>query len=75
MHASPLIDNVDMYKYAKFYQNIPCGSRVISVFANCRLTDGRTHTVIITLEPLGLFGSKFVYLCILTLSSEWYAKR
>ena len=26
------IDNVKMYKYAKFYQNIPCGSRVISVF-------------------------------------------
>ena len=26
------IDNVEMYKNAKFYQNIPCGSRVISVY-------------------------------------------
>ena len=31
--------------------------------------------MLMTLEPLGLFGSNFVYLCILTLSSEWYAKR
>ena len=27
----------------------------------------------ITLEPLGLFCSNFVCLCILTLSSQWYA--
>ena len=33
------IDNVDMYKYANFYQNITCGSRVISVFA---YDDGQT---------------------------------
>ena len=37
--------NVDMYKYPKFNQNIPCGSRVMSIFTN--LTDGQTHTVII----------------------------
>ena len=36
------IDNVDMYTYAKFYQNIPCGSRVISVFANWWRTDRQT---------------------------------
>ena len=28
-----------------------------------------------TLEPRGIFGSNFVYLCILTLSSNWHAKR
>ena len=44
MHASRLIDNVEMYKYTKFYQNIPCGSRVKSVFANGLQT---THTPII----------------------------
>ena len=27
------------------------------------------------LEPHGIFGSNFVYYCILTLSSCWYAKR
>ena len=27
--------------------------------------------MLITLEPLGLFCSNFVYLCILTLSSQW----
>ena len=31
--------------------------------------------MLITLEPRGEFGSNFVYLCILTLSSPWYAKR
>ena len=29
----------------------------------------------INLEPHGLFGSNFVYLCILTLSSRWYKKK
>ena len=31
--------------------------------------------MLITLEPHGIFGSNFVYLCILTLSSHWYEKR
>ena len=30
---------------------------------------------LITLEPHGIFGSNFVYLCILELSSNWYGKR
>ena len=30
--------------------------------------------MLITLEPGGIFGSNFVYLCILTLSSHWYEK-
>ena len=30
--------------------------------------------MLITLEPDGIFGSNFVYLCILTLSSHWYKK-
>ena len=29
---------------------------------------------LITLEPHGIFGSNFVYICILTLSSHWYEK-
>ena len=28
----------------------------------------------INLEPHDIFGSNFVYLCILTLSSRWYEK-
>ena len=31
--------------------------------------------MLITLEPDGIFGSNFVYLSILTLSNNWYAKR
>ena len=30
--------------------------------------------MIITPEPQGIFGSNFVYLCILTMSSHWYEK-
>ena len=30
--------------------------------------------MLITLEPRGIFGSNFVHLCILTLSSHWYEK-
>ena len=30
--------------------------------------------MLITLEPDGIFGSNFVHLCILTLSSHWYEK-
>ena len=30
--------------------------------------------MLITLEPHGIFGSNFVYLCILTLSSHLYEK-
>ena len=30
--------------------------------------------MLIILEPHGIFGSHFVYLCILTLSSLWYEK-
>ena len=29
------LDNADMHKYAKVDQNIPCGSRVMSIFPNC----------------------------------------
>ena len=28
--------------------------------------------ILITLDSPGIFGSNFVYLCILTLSSHWY---
>ena len=31
--------------------------------------------MLITLEPHGIIGSYFVYLCILTLFRGWYAKR
>ena len=31
--------------------------------------------MLITLEPHGIFGSNYVYLCMLTLSIHWYAKR
>ena len=37
-YACQLLDNDDMYKYTKYKynnQNIPCDSRVISVFATC----------------------------------------
>ena len=39
--------------------------------------DGRALLVkmLITLEPHGIFGSNFVYLCIFTLASHWYEKR
>ena len=30
--------------------------------------------MLITLEPRGIFGSNFIYLCILTFSSHWYEK-
>ena len=30
--------------------------------------------MLITLDPRGAYGSNFEYLCILTLSSHWYAK-
>ena len=30
--------------------------------------------ILITLEPDGIFGSNFVYLCILKFSSHWYEK-
>ena len=30
--------------------------------------------MLITLEPDGMFGSNFIYLCIVTLSSHWYEK-
>ena len=42
------LDNVDMHLYAKCDQNMPCGSRVMSIFTNANeRTDGRTHIVII----------------------------
>ena len=31
--------------------------------------------MLIALEPHGIFGSNFVYLSILTLSSHWYEKK
>ena len=31
--------------------------------------------MLITLEPHGILGSNFVYLCISTFSSHWYEKR
>ena len=31
--------------------------------------------MLITFEPHGIFGSNFVYLCILAFSTHWYEKR
>ena len=31
--------------------------------------------MLIALEPHGIFGSNFVYVCILTLSGHWYEKQ
>ena len=61
-----------------------------SVFEHCQATGlkkcdeaspsiilaGRALLVkmLITLEPHGIFGSNFVHLCILTLSSHWYER-
>ena len=45
-YACQWLDNVDMHTYANFDQNIPCGSRVMSIFTNWYLTDGQIHTVI-----------------------------
>ena len=57
-----------MYKYTSFYQNIPCGSRVISVFADCSLTAfGRTHAPIIV-HTYG-FCNLFQYCTTLKLNS------
>ena len=33
---------------------------------------GQLVKILITLEPHGIFGSNFVHLYILTLSSHWY---
>ena len=53
--------------------------------SSCHLTNKRQSVAIrlgnagpeniITLEPRGIFGSNFVHICILTLSSHWYEKR
>ena len=40
MHACQWLDNVDIHAYAKFDQNIPCGSRVMSIFPNCYPMNG-----------------------------------
>ena len=29
------LDNVDMYLYAKCDQNMPCSSKIMSIFTNC----------------------------------------
>ena len=63
----------------------------IYIFLNCPATNikkgddaspsiilaGRALLVkmLITFESHGIFGSNFVYLCILTLSSHWHEKR
>ena len=39
--AYQCLHNVKMYKYAKFDKNIPCGSRVMSVFTNRPRPAGR----------------------------------
>ena len=33
--ACQWLDDFDMHMYAKFDKNIPCGSRVMSIFTNC----------------------------------------
>ena len=47
-YACQWLDNIDMPTYEKFDKNIPCGSKVMSVFTNLLMdgqTDGRIHTV------------------------------
>ena len=36
---------------------------------------GQLVKMLITLDSRRIIGSNFVYLCILTVSSHWYAKR
>ena len=42
-----------------------------SIILACRALSVK---MLITLEPHGIFGSNFVYSCIVTLSSHWYEK-
>ena len=35
VHSGSIMYNVDIHLYAKCDQNIPCGSRVKSIFTNC----------------------------------------
>ena len=43
----PVVREIDMHMYAKCDQNIPCGSRAMSIFTYCYRTDRLTHIVII----------------------------
>ena len=52
-----------MLRYAKFDQNIPCGSNVLSILPTAngqidRQMDGRTHTVVI------VHKYRFAYQCL-----------
>ena len=40
----PVVTNVGMHLNADFDQNIPCGSRVMSIFTNLPRADGRTDS-------------------------------
>ena len=44
--AGQWLDSVGMHTYAKFDQNIPCGSRVMNIFTNCKRTDRLTQWVV-----------------------------
>ena len=67
-YASQWLENVDIQTYAKFDQNIPCGSRVISIF----MTDRQTH-IVIKWTPVGrgiVFDVKSILFPVFTLSCE-----
>ena len=68
-YAFQWLDNVDMHTYAKYDQNLPCGSivKTFSLTANGQ-ADRRTHTVII----VHTCGEK---LCIHTRGSKKFCQR
>ena len=62
-YACQWLDNVDMHMYAKFEQNILCGSRAMSIFTNYLQTDGHTHTMIIV-DRAVYEEEKWITICI-----------
>ena len=67
----PVVRNVDKHMFTKFNQNIPCGSRVMSIFT--RITDGRTQIVII-MHTEGSCNKLYLSVC-LRVSECTYVKK
>ena len=62
------LDNVKMYKYAKFDQNIPCGLTVMSIFTK------RPRRTKMMLGKMMKPRHRFAYQCLDNVKIKKYAK-
>ena len=68
-------DQICIQRHANVFEQLACVTAFLDGQGFAEYHSSLLWSVLITLEPHGIFRSNFAYLFILAMSSHWYAKQ